>query len=97
MGTGLGDDANADDLLQSKTAQTETQPGQEAIQDGWRMAQYGQAKFISVRLAGFSKRTVDTAKKELGVISKKVENVWIWSLPEGVPEDVCMRKVAKCL
>ena len=87
---------NADDLLQSKTRKPKLTPAKEAIQ-GWLADGAVRASEIYERALalGLSKRTVDTAKKELGVISKKVQNVWMWSLPAGVSEEVLMREGCK--
>ncbi|MFI3249535.1 MAG: AAA family ATPase [Eubacteriales bacterium] len=37
--------------------------------------------YSEAKTANISKRTIDTAKKDLGIHSKKVENKWLWSLP----------------
>ncbi|HHR85912.1 MAG TPA: hypothetical protein ENL23_06155 [Candidatus Acetothermia bacterium] len=36
----------------------------------------------ATKSAGFSKKTSDRAKKQLGVISKRKNDQWYWSLPE---------------
>ena len=37
---------------------------------------------------GISKRTLDIAKKNLGIISEKVGDRWFWKLPEEGCKDV---------
>ncbi|MFI3250803.1 MAG: AAA family ATPase [Eubacteriales bacterium] len=37
--------------------------------------------YLQGKEANISKRTIDTAKKELGIISNKVADKWLWSLP----------------
>jgi hypothetical protein len=38
--------------------------------------------FYKMNQMGISRRTVQTAKKELGVRAYKKENAWFWTLPE---------------
>ena len=81
-------DVTADELVNAfssagKRTNTKLEKAKEVLvrmlTDGPKLQRDVMAEMTSL---GISKRTAADAKGELGVVSRKIKNAWIWELPE---------------
>lgn len=75
-------DVSVDDLLCKTFSPTKTLNAEQLLKDMLKAPMSANEVFKRFADLDISERTVNAAKKNIGVISKKIDKNWVWSLPE---------------